>query len=246
MTQAIPQVKGQTLIDLCNGFLGGYANAIDSNVQLMLLNEGKNEVWMILRELRQDWFMQSSQNTDNTKDNFFGPMSTSVREYPLPNDFHQMKFIEVLDVGFEDVAFIERNMSSAQWKELRRSSTNQAGGSQANLEYHYDIIGKNTLILAENPETNFQNVKLWYVRMIPDFGANDPIDEIVYPYGSKIAMYAAKVLMLALQDQPMYEAWLKEWKDAVARISMSASPRQIADTVYVDAWDGTPEDAIGT
>jgi len=238
-------MTGQALIDLTNGFLAGYQNAVDSGMLLKLLNEGKNEVWMILKTLRQDWFIQSTQNTDATVNNFFGPLSTTVREYPLPADFHEMKFIEVLDVGFEDCAFIARDMASAQFKELRRSSTNQPAGTQANLEYHYDIVGKGTFILAEYPEINFQNVRLWYVRMVPDFGPNDKIDEVVYPYSTKIAMYAAKLAMLPLQDQPMYESWTKEWKEAVMRIATSASPRQIADTVYVDAWDGTPEDAVG-
>lgn len=245
-TPALPTVKGQTLINLANTFVGGYENAVDSSSMLRLLNEGKNEVWMILKSLRADWFIKSSQNQDSTQNDFFGPMAMNTREYTLPVDFQEMKFIEVLDVGFEDVAFVYRDMASAQWKELRRSSTNQPSGTQANLEYHYDIVGKRTLILAENPEANFQNVKLWYVRIIPDFGANDTIDEIIYPYVSKIAIYAAKTMMLPLQDEPMYDAWLKEWKEAVMRIAGSADPRQISDTVYVDAWDGTPEDAIGT
>lgn len=242
-TPAIPQVKGQYLIDLANSLLGGYQNGVNSDVLLSLLNEGKNEVWMILKSLRADWFITSSQATDSTQNNYFGPMSTSVREYTLPNDFQEMKFLECLDVGYEDVAFVYRDMASAQWKEARRSSTNAPGGSQANLEYHYDIVGKNQLVLAEYPEFNFQKVKLWYVRIIPDFDAGDLIDEIVYPYANKIAFYASKLAMLPLQDQPMYAAWKEEWKESIVRIASSADPRQISDTVYVDAWDGTPEDA---
>jgi len=244
MPPAIPQVKGQYLVDLANGLLGGYQNAVSSDVLLSFLNEGKNEVWMILKSLRADWFIQASQNNDSTANNYFGPMSTLIREYALPNDFQEMKYIECLDFGFEDVAFVYRDMASSVFKDLRRSSTNQPSGSQANLQYHYDIVGKNQLVLAEYPEANFQNVKLWYVRIIPDFGANDVIDEIVYPYANKIAFYAAKLAMLPLQDQPMYAAWKEEWKESVVRIASSADPRQISDTVYVDAWDGTSEDAV--
>ena len=42
----------------------------------------------------------------------------------------------------------------------------------------------------------------------------------------------------------MYAAWKEEWKESVVRIASSADPRQISDTVYVDAWDGTSEDAV--
>lgn len=240
---AIPNVNGQYLIDLVNGLLGGYQNAVNTDVILALLNEGKNEVWMILKNLRADWFIQKTQNADSTQNNYFGPMNTATREYALPKDFQEMKFIEVLDTGYEDVSFVYRDMASAVWKELRRGSTNSPSGSQANLAYHYDIVGKNQLVLAEYPEFNFQQVVLWYVRVIPDFSAADPIDEIVYPYVNKIAFYAAKLAMLPLQDQPMYAAWKEEWKESVVRIASSADPRQISDTVFVDSFDGTPEDS---
>lgn len=239
----IPAVNGQTLVDLANAFLGGYQNAVDEGVLLTLLNEGKNEVWMILKSLRADWFMQSSQNTDSNLANFFAPLNSAKREFPLPSDYHEMKFIEVLDAGFEDVEFIYRDMATSEWKEQRRANTNQAPNSTANLQYHYDIVGKNTMILAEYPQIGF-NAKLWYVRMVPDFSIDDPVDEIVYPYGSKIAMYATKLLMLTNQDTQMWTAWKEEWKEAVQRIAMSASPRQIADTVYVESWDGTPADSM--
>lgn len=234
-----PNVSGQTLVDLTNAFLGGYQNAVDEGVMLTLLNEGKNEVWMILKSLRADWFMTSSQNTDSTKNNFFDKMSQASRQYTLPNNYHEMKFIEVLDVGMEDTEFIYRDMATSEWKDLRRSNTNQAPNSTSNIQYHYDIVGKNQLLLAEYPQINFTAV-LWYVRMVPDFSINDPIDEIVYPYASKIAMYATKLLMLTNQDPEMWKAWKDEWKEGVQRIAMSASPRQIADTVYVESWDGTP------
>lgn len=244
MTVPIPTVSGQNLVDLCNGFLGGYQNAVDSSVQLSLLNEGKNEVWMILKSLRADWFIQKSQSTDSTQNNYFGPLVTTAREYPLPKDYHEMKFVEILDVGLEDTEFIFRDMASAQWKDLRRASTNQSPSGTSVMAYHYDIIAQGTMILAEFPAQNFNQPVLWYVRMVPDFGVGDPIDQIIYPYSSKIAMYAAKIIMLQNQDEEMYERWVGEWKDAVARIAMSASPRQISDTVYIDAWDGTPADAM--
>jgi hypothetical protein len=43
-------VHGTDLADLVNAGLGGYQNAVDQALLYSFLNEGKNEVWMILKE----------------------------------------------------------------------------------------------------------------------------------------------------------------------------------------------------
>lgn len=241
---AFKSVTGQTLIDLSMAFLGGYSNAIDPNVLLQMLNEGKNEVWAVLKGLRSDYFIRSTSyaQTDQNATNYFGPMSTSVREYTLPADFQEMKFIEVLDPGYEDTEFIYRDMSSAEWRELRRSATNQNGQNQDELQFHYDIVGQNTFIMAEYPAYAYQKPVIWYVRRLTDFEPADTLDQILYPFTSKISLYAAKMCMLTVQDQPMWQVWRDEWLSGVRTVAASAGPRQISDPQFVDSWDGSPSD----
>ena len=241
----LPVIKGQSLINLCNAFMGGYSNAVDPDVQLMLLNEGRNEVWGVLKSLRADWFLQSTTPTNTIASNYFGPMSTTIRQYTLPDDFAEMKFIEILDPGFEDTEFVFRDMASSQFRALRNASTNQQNQNQQQLTFHYDIVGRNQLVMAEYPAANWQQPIIWYVRMLPDFAPDDTLDQIMYPYTSKIAVYAAKMLMLTLQDEPMWEAWKTEWTDSIRRIAGDAGPRQISDPQFVDSWDGNPSDADG-
>lgn len=241
---AFTSIKGQSLIDLATAYTAGYTNAIDPTILLQMLNEGKNEVWAILKGLRADYFMQSTTyalvNANAT--NYFAPMSTSIREYTLPADFQEIKFIEILDYGYEDTEFIYRDMASAQWKDLRRANTNESGQNLEQFQLHYDIIARGTLILAEYPPIAYQMPVLWYVRMLPDFDANDTLDQILYPFTSKIALYAAKLSMLTVQDQPMWQVWRDEWREGIKTVAGSAGPRQISDPQFVDSWDGNPSD----
>jgi hypothetical protein len=153
-----------------------------------------------------------------------------------------MRYVEVNDVGFEDTRFEYRSMSSQEFQEARKASTNQQGqGSQVGGSsiYYWDVVGKNLFVLAQFPSIAY-NVTIWYVRIIPDFGADDIIDEILYPYSQKIAEFAIKKITLSLQDIPLSEAWKESWTKSVERISTSGGSRQSANPVFVDDFYGQP------
>lgn len=224
-----PKINGQYLLDLTRSQMGGYGNAFEAKDLLNYINEGKDAVWAILKATREDYIMGSSQNTDDTKDNYFADLTTTTREFVLPADLIQLKMIEVLTSGFNEVEFEQQDMASEEFKEARRSNVGSSpGGSRTT--YFFDIIvlnGDNTLILAQFPETNF-NLKLWYVRSIPYIDVSSPVDGVLYPYAVKIAAFAAKRAMLPLQDKAMWVAWQKEWEDDARRIEVSAQLRDIS------------------
>ena len=237
---SLPTIHGSDLADLVNASLGGYQNALDQALLYSYLNEGKNMVWMILKELKVNYFGQTSQSTDNTQLNYFGPLATNSRQYTLPGDFHEMRFLEVEDVGWEDTRIEYRPISHPDWQDARRSNTNVDNDADLTLGdnvIYYDILGKNQLILAQYPQFPF-HVTLIYIRIIPDFGADDVVDEILYPFSQKIAEYATKKAMLALQDEPMTDEWTKQWRDSVIMMTESASLRQSSDPLFVASFYG--------
>src|SRR5712664_582190 len=108
-----PQVTGQDLLDAMRIQLGGLSNAFDTDKQLYFINEGKNEVWAVIRSLDLDYFADASQDTDTTKDDFFVDLSTTVREYSLPKNCREVRAIECTTAGFTDRIFEFRKFDSS-------------------------------------------------------------------------------------------------------------------------------------
>jgi len=230
-------LTGQDLLDLANARLLGYANAVDTDVLMSYLNEAKDEVWSVLKNLEDEYFVTSTQSTDATKVNYFGPMSTTVREYTLPVDFKEIKFIEILDKGYEQTVFTFKNITDNDFRSARRAASVDSTLTPS-VEYFYAIVGKNQFVMAQFPEVAFQKPVLWYTRGILDFELSDQVDEIVLPYTKKIANYAVKRITLGLQDTKLWAAWKEEWKADLMTIASTAAPRNEADPEFVDDFLG--------
>lgn len=235
----IPNVNGATLLNLTIAQLGGYGNAFDPNDLISYINEGKDEIWAILKGTREDYFLQSSQSTTANDDNYFAKLSTTSREFTLPKDFHQMRMIEVLDSGYEEVDFEYKPMSSAEFVEERRASTSTSSPTSNRNTYLYTIGGKDQLILAQFPEIAFE-LRLWYTRSLPNLtlsgGSN--LDEIMFPFNNKIALFAAKRAMLPLQDPRMWQAWREEWREAIRSVEATAEQRDATGIKLVQDFVG--------
>ena len=240
-------LTGQDLIDGTNSRLAGYQNAIDSDGLLSFLNEAKDEVWALLKNLHTEYFETSTQNTDSTQLNFFpldqngntlphNTFQTNVRQYTLPSDFREIKFIEETLKGFEQTVYTYQGIDSDNFRTARRSA-NVDPTLTPTVEYFYTISGKNQFVLAQFPEAPFIPV-IWYVRALPDFQATDTIDQILFPYSKKMQDYAVKKAMLSLQDPAQFQAWQVQWRESLHTLETSASPRNQADPEYVQDFLG--------
>lgn len=225
-------MTGQDLITMTNARLGGYQNSVKTEVLMDFINAGKDDLWAVLKDLNDNFFMSSTQNTDATQLNYFPSLDSATREYTLPDDFQELQFIEVLTSGYEDVQFIYKPITHPDFLRARREAT--ADGVSANQgAYLYDIIGKGTFMLASYPETTLY-ARLWYVKNIPDLEVGDTLDEIILPFSKKIAEYATQKVMLRNQDQAMFEEWKKEWRDAIILVATTADPRQVEPDFVID------------
>lgn len=240
-------MTGQDLIDGTNSRLSGYQNAVDSDGLLSFLNEAKDEVWAVLKNLHTEYFETSTQNTTPSATNFFplasdgsslpnNTLQPTVRQYKLPGDLREIKFIEVISKGYEQVVFTYRGIDSDDFRTARRSS-NVDSTLTPSIEYFYTISGKDQFVMAQYPEYPFQ-ITLWYVRSLIDFTATDTIDEILFPYSKKMMDYAVKKAMLSLQDPGQFDRWTMQWKEDLKMIETSASPRNQADAEYVQDFLG--------
>lgn len=230
-------LSGQDLIDLATARLGGYGNYAATDVLMSFLNEAKDEVWAILKNLNADYFIQVSQAVDNSLINYFGPLSSSTRTYTLPADFREMHLFVIGDPAYAQTKFTYKKLTDSDFQEALRSA-NVDKTLTPTTEYFYTVIGKDQFVMAQYPETTFNLPTLYYVRNLLDFETGDNVDEILLPYSKKIADYAVMRVLLSAQDQEQFEEWRKVWKDDVVMVGTSAGPRNQADAEFVQDFLG--------
>src|ERR1017187_383360 len=236
---AVPTVTGQTLIDIANDLLAGYQNGVDSRALLTYLNLAKDEVWGVTKELHDEYFQVFSQSTNPTADYYFAPLTTSVRNYTLPADLRSIEFIECTTPGFQGTTFSYAKLNTPQFRQERQAS-NEANAPDPNnnvTEYLYSIAGKNQFVLAAYPAAPMTLI-LWYTRALPDFEAQDTLDEILFPFSKKLAEFAAKRAMCGVQDAGQFGIWKAEWRDSLINLVQSSGSRNDADPQFVTAYEG--------
>lgn len=236
---SVPQITGQTLVNMTNDLLAGYANGVDSRAMLTFLNMGKDEIWSVTKELHEEYFQVFSQSTDPAADYYFPVLSTATRNYTLPADLRSIEYIEVSTPNYEGTEFVYAKLNSPEFKTERQSSNAQGGPNANNSsnKYHYTIAGKDQFVLASYPPVNLA-LTLWYTRALPDFETSDVIDEVLFPFQKKIAEYAAKKAMLADQDAGQFAAWSTEWRNSLINCLQASGSRNDADAQFVEDFCG--------
>jgi hypothetical protein len=237
-------LSGQALINLAQTNLRGLANAVTSDQLLSYLNEGKDELWSILKQQNENLFTVSSQSTNSNGAYYFAPLSTTAREYTLPFDVRDILFIEVTSPsGYERVRFTRKSMLSAAFRDARTAANafNSQGGSSPLSgigEYFYDIVGKGTFVLAQYPEVAF-SLNIWFVRALPDITIGQTtgtIDEILFPFHKKIIDFAVSKIMLR-EDMEQFTAWREQWKEDIINVVQGVG-RKSADPQFVEEFEG--------
>ena len=234
-----PQVSGQDLIDSLRIKLGLLSNAFTTDMYLEFINDGAQEVWSVVKDLDEDYFGDSSQDTDTSKDDYLIDFSPTTREYNLPTNCREIRAIEVLTSGFENRVFTYKPINNPTYQQARRDSTaNGPSGITTTAffdEYYYTVFG-NQLQLAQFPEAILQ-AKLWYIAAIDLISVND-FPSVLFPFNRKIIDFAAQKAMLSMQNLEMTAAWLQTWKESVKTLAMTTGPRSSTNAIYIEDYLG--------
>ena len=233
-----PTFTGQDLFNLAYANLGGLSNAVSSDQLLAYLNRGKDAVWAILKANNDEYFLAMSQSTDSSADSYFGPLATDTREYTLPDDLREIKFIECLTSNYTDSEWVYKNATDPEFRATRRAATgNPSSTFNASTQFFYTIVDKDQFVMASYPPAAVV-LTLWYIRALPDFEMSDTVDEILFPFNKLIAEYAAKRATLGTQDQAQFTAWSAEWKQSVIEAAQGSGPRNEADATFAIDFTG--------
>lgn len=235
----VPTIYGSTLFNLANDLLAGYQNAIDSRALLSYLNMGKDAVWEVTKDLKEQYFQTFSQSTDPSADYYFPALSTGVRNYTLPEDLRSIEYIEVTSPTFQGNKFVYAKMNSPEFRNARVAS-NELGGPDTNNNtniFYYTIAGQDQFIMAQYPPADLI-LTLWYTFALPDFEMGDEISEVLFPFVKHIAEYAAKKAMIGTQDPGQFAMWAKEWRDSLINMVQAEGTRNDADPQFVQDFYG--------
>ena len=237
---ALGTISGQSLVDDLITRLDSFASAYDATSLLSFINEGKDEVWKVLRTLDEDYFVAGSQAATSTDDDYFAGFSRSSREVNLPNNCREVRFIEVTTAGYEDLDFEFRRLSDPEFQVERKLATIAGSGSgrQQHAKYLYTIIGRRTLMLAQFLEAAV-TAKIWFVRALDDLDLDSTLTEILHPFHKSIVTFALERATLALQEEQLSDEWLRRWRDDVRTLGLTAAPRDSSGPEFVSDWDGS-------
>lgn len=233
-----PIISGQSLIDLLRINLGGLSNAWTVDQLLAFLNNGKDEVWSIVKSMEFDYFTDATQDTDSTQDDFLVDLNPTTREYALPKNLREIRFVEALTVGFQTRRYVYRDISHVDFRNARLESDSlgsNSGLQEFSSKIFYTVFG-NQLIFADYPDSNIQ-LKIWYIAAIDDIGVGD-VPAILFPFSRKIVDYAAKKASLSAQNMEMLAGWKDDWAESVRTIALSVGPRSQSDAQFVEDFTG--------
>lgn len=230
--------SGQSILDAIRVNLGPLANAFTVDQLLYFANRGVQQVWMVLRSLDLDYFGDASQDVTQSQENFFADLSTTSREYPLPENCREPRFIEVLTDGFQDRRIVYRKFEDPEFQAARRSATASGpnGGSSQLGEYFYTILGTK-MILAQYPEAALK-IKIWYVKSIDDISVEE-VPDILEPYADSIADYAVERAIKSSRNLELDADWMQTWKADVQALALSAGPRTSTDPIFIFDYTGS-------
>lgn len=235
-----PVISGQTLLDDLTVSLGGLSNVFNTDQLMRFVNDGLSEVWAVLRSLDLDYFMDSTQTTASTDEDYFGVLTTSAREYALPADCRDIRLIECTTAGYEGLNFVRRDISDEEFKIVRRGATANLGGDGlADVDHIlYAVTGQNTLMFAQYPPAAI-TLKIWYVKSLPMLDVDQVLTEVLYPFSRKIVDYATEKALLSTRNAEMAAAWKQSWVDSIKMLAISSGPRDSTGPIYISDYEGS-------
>lgn len=232
-----PILSGQDLIDALRIRLGGLSNAFTVEELMSFVQDGVQETWGVLKSLGHDYFGDSTQTSDSTQEDYGIALTTPVREYPLPANCREVRFIECTTVGFEGRTFEFRDFSSQDFQDARRAASSSITSQVATEVYFYTIFGDNQFILAQFPEAAL-TIKLWYIKSLDLITIDGELPSILHPFNLKIVDFALERAQLSARDGDMAMAWKEAWKEDVRMLVLTSGERESTNPIFITDFTG--------
>lgn len=188
-------------------------------------NEGKNDLYRVIRDAKTDFFVTSSNVTISATG------AGDPNTISLPTDFSQLKDILCTTLsGVSDpgaIQFIAWDRNDVVFKYLLRSTMNTTAG--VGLTFYYDILGTSTVQIVPPVGTTSATflAKITYVAVPADLALpSDSPSTIPSEYHQYILNYMVTECMRATND-PRLAAYSDKLTGFRAAIAKSVSQRAL-------------------
>lgn len=196
------------------------------------INRAKDRVWVRVRSLNEDYFIARRTSEDGAVTilgssyncNTSLTLSTSTRYFTLPPDFSEMKQIECITSGYEDLMFHYRDINSPDMRAAMAITDALAPG-----DFYFDIIEKRTLVIAPYTDTEL-DIRVTYVQQQPDMeSASEDSDYLEFPYPLHLAVEAYATALALRQDRNPDAAVAKADGDTIIAEFLGSHQRQLQE-----------------
>ena len=203
------------------------------------INLCKDELWKVIREAREDFFLYRSSTTPYRSLSIVA----NTHSYELWSDLVEIRQIipdpSATD-GTEEYTYTPLDVSHPDFIAARLTSTGTTATSGYPSRFFYDIIGSQhdgvfLLHIAPTPQIAHTTF-ITYIRSLPDMTSDDHTCDIPPEHHKIIVPMAADFLMKKDRDNG-YAIWREDWKERLAGVKASIAYRQTAKTEYVQRFD---------
>lgn len=204
---------------------------------LRYLNRAKDRVWLEVRKLKDDFFMETRSSTDGSLtilgDSYAASSFAIVagtRDYTLPPDFVEMKLVEVITSSYEQIRFVHADLAHPDMRAALEIVDNQNPGY-----FLYDIIAARTMRIAPKSNTAL-DLRISYVQIIPDLSGEGSELTLPHPLYLAVEQYATAAALK--QDRNPDAATFEASGNAVIASVFGAHARQTADIETAIGYGG--------
>lgn len=205
----------ESLRDLFDAYVGEGRDGFSPETKLTLLNSGARAAWLVLVgwEAQQNWFVKRSQSVTPGQVDYFPPITTAVREYALPPEFHQLRAIEP-DAAGDAVSFKKGRIDDEEFISMRRKSS--SGNATGLLRYDIEGSEPGTMIFDTYPPVNMTISLAYIAKPTPWALASDSTGQFPEAVLDMVADWAANRALLSSR-QGAWQAYTSQWNLGVQR-----------------------------
>ena len=200
-----------------------------------------------IRKLKADYFLVNLASTDGSKTilgESYAASSLAIvagtKEYTLPPDLLELKLIECITSGYEDVEFdLSKDLTHPDFVGARRRTSNTAP-----TYFYADVVGERTLTIAPASDTAL-DLRIWYVSsaclFVTSTGASlkdiaAGTDELVMPHPGYMAVEQVATELAQLKDSSPDAAVYAALAQATVSRLFAAHARQTQDVEIVQGY----------
>ena len=199
------------------------------------LNRAKDRTWNEVKKLKDDYFILNRTSTSGTltilTESYAATgfqIVATTREYTLPFDVSEVKLIEVITSGYEQVRFVHRDLASPEVRSLRELTVNQSPAT-----IYFDLVGERTLTIAPASDTTL-DLRLWYVPILDDLVSDTDTLQMPHPLYAAVEEFATARSLV--QDRAAEAATWEQMGLATVQRFMGAHRRQTQDPELVSLY----------